>query len=101
MTMLLLIFRQSLEQDLHQLLADLEVKAFTQAPKILGMGEAGSTFNSFPWPGHNCMIIAALEDPEADKVVKRLREFRDDLARRQKGAKIPMRVFAFPCTRLI
>jgi len=47
------------------------------------------------------MIIAALEDPEADKVVKRLREFRDDLARRQKGAKIPMRVFAFPCTRLI
>jgi len=48
------------------------------------------------------MSIAALEDREADKkVVKRLREFRDDLARRQKGAKIPMRVFTFPCTRLI
>ena len=48
MTMRLLIFRQSLEHDLHQLLAVLEVKAFTQAPKILGMGEAESTFNSFP-----------------------------------------------------
>ena len=98
MTMLLLIFRQSLEQDLHQLLVDLEVKAFTQAPKILGMGEGGSMFHSCPWPGHNCMVIAAQEDPEADKVVKRLREFRDDLARRPKGAKLPMRVFAFPCT---
>jgi len=47
------------------------------------------------------MVIATQEDPEADKVVKRLREFRDDLARRQKGAKLPMRVFAFPCTWLI
>ena len=89
MTMLLLIFRQSLE------------KAFTEAPKILGMGEAGTNFNSVTWPGHNCMIIAALEDEQADKVVKRLREFRDDLARRQKGAKIPMRLFAHPCERLI
>ena len=101
MTMLLLIFHQSLDQDLHQLLDKLDVKAFTEAPKILGMGEAGATFNSFDWPGHNSMIIAALEDEQADKVVKRLREFRDDLARRQKGAKIPMRVFAHPCTRLI
>jgi len=47
------------------------------------------------------MVIAAQEDPEADKVVKRWRKFRDDLARRQKGAKLPMQVFAFPCTWLI
>lgn len=39
MTMLLLIFRQWLEQDLHQLLADLEVKAFTQDSRNRGGGK--------------------------------------------------------------
>ena len=101
MKMLLLVFRQSLDQDLQKLLKNLDVKAFTEAPKVFGMGEAGTTFNSFGWPGFNSMILAAMEEEQADRVVARLRAFRDQLAQRQQGAKIPMRVFILPCERVL
>jgi nitrogen regulatory protein PII len=101
MKMLVIIFRHSLEQDLLELLKEVDVKAFTEAPKVQGAGETGSTSHSFGWPGHNSMILAAMEEDHADRVVKRLKTFRDTLARRQHGAKIPMRLFAFPCECLI
>lgn len=101
MTMLLLVFRQSLDHDLRQLLKELDVKAFTEAPKVLGLGEAGTAFNSMDWPGSNCMILAAMEEGQATRVTERLREFRDRLAKQQHTSKIPMRVFALPCERLL
>ena len=101
MKMLLLVFRQSLDQDLQKLLKDLDVKAFTEAPKVFGMGEAGTAFKSFAWPGFNSLILAAMEEEQADRVVARLRAFRDQLAQRQHGAKIPMRVFILPCERVL
>jgi hypothetical protein len=101
MKMLLLVFRHSLEDDILQLLDELDVKAFTEAPKVLGIGEAGSALDSFGWPGHNSMILAAMEEDQAERVVQRLKTFRDHMAQRQHGAKIPMRLFALPCERLI
>lgn len=61
MKMLLLAFRQSLEQDLLQLLKKLDVKAFTEALKVFGMGEAGTAYQSLGWPGSNSIILAAME----------------------------------------
>jgi hypothetical protein len=101
MTMLLLVYRQSLDQDLQQLLKELDVTSFTQAPKVFGMGEAGTAFSSMAWPGSNCMILAAMEEAQATHVIERLREFRDRLAQTQRKNKVPMRVFALPCERLI
>lgn len=101
MKMLLLVFRQSLDQDLQKLLKDLDVKAFTEAPKAFGVGKAGTAFSSFARPGFNSMILAAMEEEQADRVVARLRAFRDQLAQRQQGAKIPMRVFTLPCDRVL
>ena len=101
MTMLLLVFRHSLDEEILQLLKEMDVKSFTEAPKVLGMGEAGTAFSSMAWPGSNCMILAAMEDDQATRVVARLREFRDRLAKQQGKNKIPIRVFALPCERLI
>ena len=47
------------------------------------------------------MILAAMEEEQADRVVARLKAFRDQLAQRQQGAKIPMRVFILPCERVL
>lgn len=101
MNMLLVIFRQSLDEDIRELLRGLEVKAFTEAPKVFGIGEAGKANDSFEWPGFNCLILAAMEDKQAEYVIERLREFRDRLSKRQQGAKIPMRVFVLPCERAV
>lgn len=95
MKMLLLVFQQSLDQDLQKLLEDLDVKAFT--PNVFGMEEAGTAFSSLAWPGSNSMILAGMEEELADLVVARLKTFRDQLVQRQQGAKIPIQVFILPC----
>ncbi|HEU4506413.1 MAG TPA: hypothetical protein VFR79_16390 [Nitrospira sp.] len=101
MKMLLVIYRQSLEDDVRDLLRDLDVKAFTEAPKVFGIGEAGTANSSFEWPGCNSLILAAMEEDQASKVIGELQAFRDRLSKRQNGAKIPMRVFALPCEQAV
>jgi hypothetical protein len=97
MQMVLLVFRDSLESDIQNLLQELEIVSFTQAPKVLGTGETGRAFDSFEWPGCNSMILSAMEENQAERVVERFRTFRDGLKHRQNGSKIPLRVFTFPC----
>jgi hypothetical protein len=62
MTMLLLVFRESLDHDLRQLLKELEMKAFTEAPQVFGVGDAGIAFSSSTWPGSNSINLSATND---------------------------------------
>ncbi|MEW6248483.1 MAG: PG0541 family transporter-associated protein [Nitrospirota bacterium] len=101
MQMLLVIFRQSLDEDIRRLLKDLDIKAFTEAPKVFGIGEAGEAFGSLTWPGHNSMILAAMEDQQAERVIGRLQAFRDHLMQQQGDTKIPLRVFVMPCRQVV
>ena len=97
MKMLLVVFRSSLEEDMLHLFKSLGVKAFTEAAHVFGKGETGSAFGSFSWPGSNSLILVAIEDHQTDAVVKGLKAFRDGLAGKQPGGKIPIRVFLLPC----
>ena len=97
MKMLIIVFRDSLDEDIRRLLKDLDVKAFTETPRVVGTGEAGSAFDSLEWPGSNSMIFAAMDEQQAEQVVKGLKAFHDRLKQQQHGAKIPMRVFVLPC----
>jgi hypothetical protein len=81
MKLLLVIYRQSLEEDVRELLRDLDVKAFTEAL--------------------NSLILAAMEEDQASWVIAELQAFGERLSKRQNGAKVPMRVFALPCERAI
>ncbi|ALA58913.1 PG0541 family transporter-associated protein [Nitrospira moscoviensis] len=101
MKMLLVIFRQSLDEDIGELLQELNLKAFTEAPKVLGIGEAGRAADTLQQPGFNSLILSALEDEQARDVIERLTVFRDALSRKQHGAKIPLRVFVLPCEQVI
>lgn len=101
MKMLLVIFRESLDEDIRQLLHDLNLKAFTEAPKVLGIGEAGQAADTFEQPGFNLLILSALEDNQAWHVIAGLKTFRDELSRKQQGAKIPIRVFVLPCEQVV
>ncbi len=105
MKMLLLVYRQSLDHELRDLFDELGVKGFTEAPKVFGIGEAGSAFSSSgpaaDWPGHNAMILAAMEDEQAETVVAGLKNFSDRLAKHRNARKVPMRVFLLPCERVL
>lgn len=99
MTMLLLVFRHSLDEEMLQLLKEMDVKFFTEAPKVFGMGEAGTAFNSIAWPGSNCMIPASMEGTQAAQVIERHQVFRDQLAAQERQAKTRW-AFSIPCEQL-
>ena len=100
MQMVLIVFRSSLEADVFGVLDDVGVRAFTVLPQALGVGEGGRALHSFQWPGFNVMILAAMDEQEASRLVERLVAFRDDSVARQRGAAIPLRVFVLPCVEV-
>lgn len=101
MKMVMVIYRRSLDQDIRRLLKELDIGNFTEAPKVFGIGEAGLAFDSLTFPGHHAIILSAMEELQADRVIEVLKEFRDHMVQLRGGTKIPMRVFVLPCERMM
>ena len=101
MRMVLIVLRSSLEDDVLGLLEREGVTAFTVLPQALGVGEAGPAMHSFPWPGFNLVILAALDDVQATRLVQGITVFRDRAVERQLGATVPLRAFVLPCVQAV
>lgn len=101
MKMLMIVFRESLEEDILKRLKELGVKAFTELPSVIGAGEAGAAFHSYTSPGTVSIVLTALAEDHAEQVIKGLRAYRDQLTQRQHGAYIPLRVFVLPCEQVV
>ncbi len=99
--MVLIVFRASLEPEVMTVLAMHDVRGYTHLPRVVGVGEAGARLDSFEQPGFNSLILTALDDVEAQRLVDGLREFRDDAVARQHGTTIPLRAFVLPCVQAI
>jgi nitrogen regulatory protein P-II len=101
MRILLITFRDSLEQEVYHLLREEGIKAYTVIPSVHGVGEAGPAFGTLTSNGKNSMILLALPKDRAGQLVKAFTDVRDHLAELQHGAKIPMRLFVLPCEQMI
>ena len=101
MKMLMIVFRQSLEEEIMKVLRELGVKAFTEVPSVVGAGETGIALHTFVSPQANSIVLTALADDHAAKVIAGLHAYRDTLTDRQHGAYIPLRVFSLPCDLVV
>jgi len=101
MKMLMIVFRQSLEDDVMKVLRELGVKAFTELPSVVGAGDTGGAFHTLSSPQANSVVLTALTEDQADKVIQGLHAYRDKLTERQHGAYIPLRVFSLPCDLVV
>ena len=101
MKMLMIIYRESLEEEIRGMLHSHHVKAFTELHKVGGTGETGAAFHAFTWPGLNGMIFTALPDDAVECVVEGFKAFRAERCHDQHGAKIPLRVFVLPCVQMV
>lgn len=99
--LLLITFRQSLEQDLADVLHKLEIKTYTIIPGVLGMGETGSVPSTFGWPGVNSILLLVLNEQQEKLVLEEFKAFRNRLAEKQSSSKIPLRIFVLPCDQVI
>ncbi len=101
MQMLMIISRSSLLDDLLALLSSLGVDSSTQIPNVHGAGQAGTAFGTFESPASNVVILAALEEDKASRVVTELTALRNRSEARQSSGKFPLRVFVLPCTQAV
>jgi len=99
--MVAIIFRQSMETEILAVLRACQVRAFTDIAEVLGAGETGLALHTFSRPGFNSLVLAALAEPEAERMVAALRNFRERTARRQHGASVPLHVFVLPCEQVL
>ena len=99
--LLLITFRQSLEEDIGQLLHKIGVTNYTLIPGVLGMGTSGKVISGYGWPGVNSMLLVVLEEEQAKPVLEKLKAFHNRLVEQQPSLKIPMRLFVLPCDQII
>ncbi|MEW6542224.1 MAG: PG0541 family transporter-associated protein [Nitrospirota bacterium] len=101
MKMLMIVFRDSLTEEVLAFLGEQTIKAYTLVSNVSGVGKTGTAVGSFQSPALNAMVLAALPDEQADRAVRQVKEFRDRLAPDHPAGKVPLHVFVFPCTQVV
>ena len=99
-TMYLILYPQSFEQDVIDLLDGVGVPGFTLTPKVVGRGPRGQHFDTQVWPGADGMIYTFVAAEQADALSSVLTSFGGDLEQRSHRL-FGLHVFTWPCHQLI
>jgi nitrogen regulatory protein PII len=101
MRMVVIVFRSALEEDVVAVLRQVGIDAFTGLPEVFGTGETGGAFHSFEWRNSNAMIMTAVDDETAIRLLRAIEQFRDGAATRRPGGRIALHAFVLPCTQAL
>ena len=101
MKMLLIVFRQSMVEHIHALLKEYEVNAFTELHNVAGRGETGPNVQFFLSPGPNCMILTAVSEQLAYRLINGFTRLKAEEEIRQEGNTFPLHVFLLPCEQVV
>jgi len=99
MHMLMIVFRTSLKERVHELLRTCGVMAYTEFPETVGTGQSGSTEGISFYAGGNSVILVSLEPAQRDKVASAVMAWCAE-AKHSGWVKPAIRVFSWPCTQL-
>ena len=99
--LLLITFRQSLEEALRHLLHEIGVKNYTLISGVLGEGITGKITGTFSGQGLNSVLLVVIDEEEEKPVLERLKAFHKSLATHEYFSKIPLRLFVLPCDQII
>ncbi len=100
MDMLMIVFRTSLKERVHEILRSSGVMAYTEFPETAGTGQSGSTEGGSFYAGRNSVILVSLESVQRDKVAGAIKGWCAE-AQHSGWVKPAIRVFSWPCTQLI
>jgi nitrogen regulatory protein PII len=101
MKMLLIVYRQSIEEQVHALLKEYEVNAYTELHNVSGRGETGTTGQFFLSPGANCMILTAVSEQVAYRLIDGCTRFKAEQGLPQGDNMFPLHVFILPCEQVV
>jgi nitrogen regulatory protein PII len=98
MKMLMIVFRQSIVERIHALLKKYEVSSFTELNNVAGRGETGPQVQFLLSPGANCMILTAVSEPLAYRLIDGFTRFKTEQGMEQHNN---VHVFVLPCEQAV
>jgi nitrogen regulatory protein PII len=101
MKMLMIVFRESMAEQIHALMKEYEVTAFTELHNVSGRGETGPTLQFSLSTGANRMILTAIPEPTAYSLIDALARYRMEHMRQQGELTFPLHVFILPCEQVV
>lgn len=100
MKLLMIVFRDSIEEEVEEQLHALGVTAYTRMDEVAGIGSTGYSQARFPGTQDNTIFLTALHDDRAKSVIEGLRRFHDETGRHRE-THMPLHVFIVPCEQAI
>jgi nitrogen regulatory protein PII len=101
MKMLVIVFRESLVEPVHALLNEYDVTAFSELHNVTGKGVTGPTSQFFLAPTTNRMILAAVADQLAYRLIDAFMRFRLEQEAVKGDNAFPLHVFVLPCEQAV
>jgi nitrogen regulatory protein PII len=101
MKMLLIVFRQSMVEHIHALLKEFDVNAFTELHNVAGRGETGPSVQFLLSPGANSMILTAVSEKLAYRLIEAFTRLKAEQGMHQKDNAFPLHVFVLPCEQVV
>jgi hypothetical protein len=99
--MLMVVFRSSLKERVHELLHRCEVRAFTEVNETVGYGQTGPADGLAFYPGANSVILVALDAEHVERVSRAVRLWYDEAAKHPGWEKPALRVFSWKTDQIV
>ena len=100
MKLLMIVFRDSIEEEVEEQLHALGVTAYTRMDEVAGIGSTGYSQARFPGTQDNTVFLTALPDERAAAVVDGLQRFHHETGHHRQ-THMPLHVFIVPCEQAI
>lgn len=101
MQMLMVVFRTSLKERVHELLHRCDVKAFTEVNETVGYGQTGPAEGLAFYPGTNCVVLVALDPDHMERVSRAVKQWYAEAANHPGWEKPSLRVFSWPAQQIV
>lgn len=95
MQMVMMVFRTSLEHEVHPWV-EREELAYTRLDGAQGKGTTGTAPGSVTWGGANTVLLLALPDDRLNGFRDRVRPFQGEVATQQRAAGVPFHISSYP-----
>ena len=94
--MVVIVFRESLADELHEILKTCHIVAYTELQGARGTGGSGTALGTFLQPGQNSLLLTVVSDGQAKDLKDAFVATLTKLQEAQGGAEIPMKLFVLP-----
>jgi hypothetical protein len=101
MHMLMVVFRSSLKERVHELLHQCDVRAFTEVNETVGYGETGPAEGLAFYPGTNAVILVALDSDHMARLAQAVKQWYAETAQHPGWEKPALRVFSWPADQIV